>query len=82
MVNQQTHFRFYTATLFGCSFGYALCILLSLGVVFAMGLRTSRILHKKMIKAVLMAPINLYYDVTPTGVVLNRFSKDLSAIDD
>lgn len=47
-----------------------------------MGLRTSRILHKKMIKAVLMAPINLYYDVTPTGVVLNRFSKDLSAIDD
>jgi len=32
-----------------------------------------------MIKRVLMAPINLYYDVTPTGVVLNRFSKDLDA---
>ena len=29
-----------------------------------------------------MAPINLYYDVTPTGVVLNRFSKDLAIVDD
>ena len=29
----------------------------------------------------MMAPINLYYDVTPTGVVLNRFSKDLGAVD-
>ena len=34
-----------------------------------------------MIKAVLLAPINLFYDVTPTGVVLNRFSKDLEVLD-
>jgi hypothetical protein len=34
-----------------------------------------------MIKAVLQAPINLFYDVTPTGVVLNRFSKDLEVLD-
>jgi len=48
----------------------------------SMGLRVSRILHKKMIKSVFKAPINLFYDVTPTGVVLNRFSKDMSAVED
>ena len=29
-----------------------------------------------MIKRVMKAPINLYYDVTPTGTIQNRFSKD------
>lgn len=29
----------------------------------------------------LRAPINLYYDVTPTGTILNRFSKDLNSLD-
>jgi hypothetical protein len=30
-----------------------------------------------MVSAVLKAPINLFYDVTPTGRVLNKFTKDL-----
>lgn len=34
-----------------------------------------------MVKRVLNAPINLYYDVTPTGRILNKFSKDLSVIE-
>lgn len=69
-------------TLFGCSFGQAFCILVSMGILYGMNLRASRIVHKQMIKAVLLAPINLFYDVTPTGVVLNRFSKDLEVLDD
>lgn len=34
-----------------------------------------------MLHKVLQAPINLYYDVTPIGQILNRFSKDLDVID-
>lgn len=34
-----------------------------------------------MLHKVLCAPINLFYDVTPIGKILNRFSKDLDVID-
>ncbi len=35
-----------------------------------------------MIKRVLNAPINLYFDVTPIGRILNKFSKDLQTVED
>ena len=38
-------------------------------------------LHEDMIKKVLNAPINLYFDVTPIGRILNKFSKDLSVLE-
>mmetsp|Transcript_84054 Transcript_84054/g.116116 ORF Transcript_84054/g.116116 Transcript_84054/m.116116 type:complete len:388 (+) Transcript_84054:482-1645(+) len=38
-------------------------------------------MHEDMISRVLNAPINLYFDTTPTGRILNKFSKDLSAIE-
>ena len=41
---------------------------------------TSR-LHDRMVERVLNAPINLYFDRTPVGRILNRFSKDLQAAD-
>jgi len=34
-----------------------------------------------MLYRVLNAPINLYFDVTPIGRILNKFSKDLSGIE-
>jgi hypothetical protein len=34
-----------------------------------------------MAQSILKAPVNLYYEVTPIGRILNRFSKDLSAIE-
>ena len=45
------------------------------------GLRVSRKIHKTAIHRVLRAPINLFFDKTPTGRIQNRFSKDLSSID-
>jgi ATP-binding cassette subfamily C (CFTR/MRP) protein 1 len=35
-----------------------------------------------MIKRVLNAPINLYFDVTPIGRILNKFSKDLQSVEE
>ncbi len=34
-----------------------------------------------MLSKVFNAPINLYFDVTPIGRILNKFSKDLSGIE-
>jgi ABC-type multidrug transport system fused ATPase/permease subunit len=44
-------------------------------------LGATRKLHQRMIAKVLLAPINLFFDVTPTGTILNRFSKDLQILD-
>ena len=38
-------------------------------------------LHEDMISRVLSAPINLYFDTTPIGRILNKFSKDLSIVE-
>jgi len=38
-------------------------------------------LHSEMVDRVLDAPINLYFDQTPTGRILNKFSKDLGVLD-
>jgi ATP-binding cassette subfamily C (CFTR/MRP) protein 1 len=34
-----------------------------------------------MIARVLSAPINLFFDVTPIGRIINRFSKDMDVVD-
>ena len=34
-----------------------------------------------MIRRILNAPVNLYFDTTPTGRILNRFSKDIAIFD-
>ena len=34
-----------------------------------------------MIKNVLHAPVNLYFDTTPIGRILNKFSKDLNMLE-
>lgn len=38
-------------------------------------------IHRSMIKSVIRAPINLFFDRVPVGRILNRFSKDLNLVD-
>ena len=38
-------------------------------------------LHKAMVKRILNAPVNLYFDSTPTGRIMNRFSQDMTVFD-
>ena len=42
--------------------------------------KISRHLHQKMLASVLRQPLN-WYDTTPLGRVLNRFSQDISLMD-
>ena len=38
-------------------------------------------MHEEMIERILSAPINLYFDTTPIGRIINRFTKDLQPIE-
>jgi len=48
---------------------------------YCLGIRASQNIHDKMIESFTRAPVNLFYDVTPTGRILNRLSKDMDEID-
>ena len=47
--------------------------------VTCMSYTAGKKIHAQMLNHVLNAPINLFYDVTPTGLIVNRFSKDLES---
>ncbi|CAO3569188.1 unnamed protein product [Mortierella alpina] len=44
-------------------------------------IRSARVLHQKMLHSVLRSPM-VFFDTTPMGRILNRFSKDQSTIDE
>ena len=46
-----------------------------------LGLRISDRMHRLLFRKLLLAPITTFYDVTPLGRILNRFSKDFDQVD-
>ncbi|KAF9266173.1 hypothetical protein L218DRAFT_897134 [Marasmius fiardii PR-910] len=55
--------------------------LFSMGVVFALfTFNASRSLHRNALKRVMHAPVS-FFDTTPLGRVMNRFSKDIDTLD-
>ncbi|CAO3650101.1 unnamed protein product [Cunninghamella blakesleeana] len=50
------------------------------GVIYFGGLRASKIMYNKLLDRVLHAPLR-FFDTTPVGRVLNRFSSDFETID-
>lgn len=44
-------------------------------------MRASKVLHDKMFSGILNAPMR-FFDLNPSGRILNRFSKDMGSIDE
>ncbi|XP_041114287.1 ATP-binding cassette sub-family C member 9-like isoform X3 [Polyodon spathula] len=62
-----------------CSSGIVLCLIASLTVEW-MGLFAARNLHHNLLNKIILAPIR-FFDITPLGQMLNRFSADTNIID-
>ncbi|XP_055245671.1 ATP-binding cassette sub-family C member 10 isoform X5 [Gorilla gorilla gorilla] len=79
--NGSSDIRFYLtvyATIAGVN---SLCTLLR-AVLFAAGtLQAAATLHRRLLHRVLMAPVT-FFNATPTGRILNRFSSDVACADD
>jgi len=58
----------------------SLSITMRVGSTYWFAIRADKKLHEHMVTKVCNAPINLYYDVTPIGRVLNKFSGDLNGM--
>lgn len=72
---------FYQTVYAGLMLGIILSVVVRSKYFMKQCLEASRALHNGLLKNVLAAPINTYFDVTPIGRILNRFSKDLDQID-
>ncbi|EEY57073.1 ATP-binding Cassette (ABC) Superfamily [Phytophthora infestans T30-4] len=62
----------------------ALCSVLSFGralTIIESCVRSSQNMHDELFRRVLKAPVTQYFDVTPMGQILNRFSNDLDQMD-
>lgn len=75
-------FNFYVISISALTLLTALLIFTRTNTQVFAGLRVGKRLHNELISYVFRAPINLFFDVTPIGKILNRFSKDLAVIDE
>jgi len=72
---------FYLEIFAALSCGVCLCYLFRSILLANHRLNTSTGLHENILKSVLSSPI-AFFDVTPVGRILNRFSTDMQVVDD
>ncbi|CAK6441862.1 unnamed protein product [Pipistrellus nathusii] len=74
------HMQFY-ASIYALSMVVMLILKAVRGVVFVKGtLRASSRLHDELFRRILRSPMK-FFDTTPTGRILNRFSRDMDEVD-
>ncbi|KAG0198978.1 hypothetical protein BGX28_007646 [Mortierella sp. GBA30] len=62
------------------SIGASLAHIMQTVIVLYGSLRAARLLYKKLLMAVVRAPLR-FFDTTPVGRIMNRFSKDFETVD-
>jgi len=62
--------------------GFVAAVVLRVCLFTMIATRSCKSIHRIVLGKVLLAPINLFFDVTPSGRILNRFSADLEKMDD
>lgn len=81
VTHTKQYFWRYFVIVFLLSLAYASLITI-VGLIVSMAtLRMTKMLHYNMLERAANAPINLYFDKTPTGRILNRFSSDIDKLD-
>ena len=65
----------------GLGFSQALFVLLAAFALAVGGIFASRKLHDSMMNSIMRSPMS-FFDTTPLGRILNRFSKDIYTIDE
>ncbi len=75
------HSGCYLGVYAGLGFSQAFAVLFSSFTLASAGIFASRTLHSGMLKNILRSPMS-FFDTTPTGRILNRFSKDIYMIDE
>ncbi|CAI5456759.1 unnamed protein product [Caenorhabditis angaria] len=76
--SSETHVRLGVYALLGMGQALSVCtasIIMALGMV-----RASRLLHSNLLANIMRSPM-AFFDVTPLGRILNRFGKDIEAVD-
>jgi ATP-binding cassette, subfamily C (CFTR/MRP), member 1 len=56
-------------------------VFLSTLSLFIGALNAARFLHNHLLNTTIRAPTSTFFDVTPVGRILNRFSKDIDTAD-
>ena len=73
---------FYSLTILGLAVLNSILAFFSKIILVWGTLKASKSVHNSLIENVMSAPINLFFDVTPIGKILNRFSRDLQTLDE
>lgn len=72
--------NYYLIVYAGLGLAYILICLPRQGILFAGSINASRTIHRQLIDNIVHANFQ-FFDVTPLGQLMNRFSKDIEAID-
>lgn len=76
------HLRAYYLGIYSLLGGIQAIFVVMAAIAFALAtMKASRILHYRMLANILRAPM-AFFDTTPVGRILNRFSKDIYTIDE
>ncbi|CAG9327094.1 unnamed protein product [Blepharisma stoltei] len=81
--NDSKETSLYLVLYLSLSFGGELFIFLkTMFLYYFLAIRASENIHRSLVNKLLKAPVNLFYDVTPSGRIINRLSKDIASIDE